>query len=201
MKAAKLVVVVVLGLVLGLTLSAAMGVYAQGGGEEEKERDSQGVSGEGLNDPPPAGMSVLYTFTGARYETTTGRQVATVVHCTNYGAEDATVAVEIFEWDDLAPARFLGQTVIPSNYTVTFSTQETNIYRDFLMSQATAENINQGSGRVSSDKRTLICTAQVIDPADYKPYFAIRLPLYYPDGTQVGVYYVGVTYLPVIVRQ
>jgi hypothetical protein len=179
MKRTKLIAALVLGLVLGLTLSAAMGVYAQGGGDRQGEGDSQGVGGEGLTDPPPAGMSVLYTFTGARHETIAGSRVATVVHCTNYGTQDASVRVEIYEYNDLADRTFSGEDVVDSNHTATFSTQDTLIYdEDVIMTQPIGNNINQGSGRVMSDLRTVICTAQVVDPAHNLPYFMINLDLY-----------------------
>ena len=204
MKRTKLVVVVLLGLVLGLTLSAALGVYAQGGGDDERQSESQGgVSGEGLNDPPPDGMSILYGFTGARHDTAAGHEVATVVHCTNYGTEDAQTTVEIYNYNDADARTLSGTYLIKPNYTRTFATHDTQLYlEDRIMTHGgVAGPIDQGSGRVMSDRRTLICTAQVLDYNHALPWFAVKLPLYYPDGTQVGVYYLGATYLPVIVRQ
>ena len=171
-------------------------------GEEEKGREivsQDNVGGAGLADPPPSGMSVLYTFTGARYK---AGVAATSVHCTNYGTESATVRVEIYDWDNDPYATFSGQYSIPRNRTATFSTGDTALYsEDVVMSQTTSEEINQGSGRVMSNKRTLICTAQVLDPAHAQPWFAVKLALYYPDGTPVSAYYLASLYLPVILRQ
>jgi hypothetical protein len=58
-------------------------------------------------------------------------------------------------------------------------TQLTSVYYDdVVMTQTVADDINQGSGRVTSDRRTVICTAQVVDPAHAQPYFMINLDLY-----------------------
>jgi hypothetical protein len=97
MRRTTLVVMLVLGLVMGLTLSAALGVYAQERGEGEREAGSQGeVGGEGLNDPPPAGYSVLYIFGGVANRTTGTARIATSVHCTNYGSSPVDTRVEMY---------------------------------------------------------------------------------------------------------
>jgi hypothetical protein len=181
MKRTKWTAIVVLTLLAVLALTATWAVYAQDGGDRKGEDQDAGtgVEGQGLNDPPPAGMTVLYTFTGARTRTAAGEQVATVVHCSNYGTEAATTRVEIYDWNDSASATFSGQISIGSNRTRTFATANTQIYdEDVIMTQPVANTINQGSGRVMSTKRTLICTAQVLDPMHAQPYFMINLDLY-----------------------
>lgn len=65
MKKAKLVVVLTLPLVLGLALVLALVTYAQGPEGEEGAVGEGAVGGQGLADPPPAGYTVLYMFTGA----------------------------------------------------------------------------------------------------------------------------------------
>ena len=169
--------VAMLAFAIGLTLFAIAGVSAQGGDDRRGEESAQGVGGAGLADPPPSGMSVLYTFTGARYKL---NEAATSVHCTNYGTESATVRVEIYDWNNNPNATFSsGQRSIPRNRTATFSTGDTALYsEDVVMSQTTSEEIDQGSGRVMSNERTLICTAQVLDPAHAQPWFMINLDLY-----------------------
>jgi hypothetical protein len=160
------------------------------------------VGGQGLIDPTPAGFTMLYMFSGARHRTALGSQVATVVHCTNYGSEAAAVRVEVFDWDNDAGATFSGEINVLPNRTQTFSTANTQVYVDnVVMTQPVAEPINQGSGRVLSDKDTIICTAQVIDPAHAWPYFAVKLALHYPNGTPVSAYYVASAHLPVILRE
>lgn len=181
MKRTKWTVVAVLTLLAVLALTATWAVYAQDGGDRKGEDvdAASGVDSQGLNDPPPAGMTVVYTFSGARTETAAGKQVATVVHCSNYGTESATTRVEIYDWSSAASATFSGQISIGSNRTRTFSTANTQIYdEDVVMTQSVANTINQGSGRVMSTRRTLICTAQVLDPMHAQPYFMINLDLY-----------------------
>lgn len=192
------VVALVLALVVCFAVPTGLIVLAQGDGDREGEDESPGVGGQGLADPPPSGLSVLYTFTGARYVSGTA---ATSVHCTNYGSESATVRVEIYDFDNVSSATFSGQATVASNRTATFSTGNTQFYdEDVSMSQPSSEAINQGSGRVMSNKRTLICTAQVLDPAHTQPWFAVQLALHYPDGTPVNAYYNAAVYLPTILR-
>jgi hypothetical protein len=143
-------------------------------------------------------MNVLYTFTGARYVSGTA---ATSVHCTNYGSGSAVVRVEIYDWDNYPSHTFRGQMSVGSNRTATFSTGYTAFYaEDVALIQPTSNPIGQGSGRVMSNKRTLICTAQVLDPAHTQPWFAVQLALYYPDGTPVNAFYNAALYLPTILR-
>lgn len=209
--------------VLSLSLvSATPDLYAQGPGGEDRRRDesppaagndaeelkaresasSDETAGLGLVDPTPPGFQMLYMFSGARHRTTVGQQVATVVHCSNYGLEAAAVRVEVFDWNNAASSTFSGEMNVLRNRTRTFSTANAQVYDvDVVMTQPVADPINQGSGRVLSDKDTIICTAQVIDPAHAWPYFAVKLALHYPNGTPVSAYYVSSAHLPVILRE
>jgi hypothetical protein len=172
--------------------------------EEDKARESESqadVGGDGLIDPTPPGMTMLYMFSGAAHKTAAGGKVATVVHCTNYGTESAQVQVEVFDWSDSDDTTFSGATTLLSNRTKTFVTQLTGVYwDDIVMTQAVADDINQGSGRILSDRTTIICTAQVVDPAHNQPWFAVKLALHYPNGRPVSAYFIGSAKLPVIMR-
>ena len=150
----KLAVTLALTSMLLLASLLALAAYAQ---DPTSSDDTGGEIGElGLADPPPAGLSILYMFTGvANHPISTTRQIATSVHCTNFGS---------------AP--------INSNRTWTFSTQNTAIYReDTILSPGILE---QGSGRGLADKSQLICTAQVLDPFTNPLAYISELEMFKP---------------------
>lgn len=196
MKKAKLVVILALSLVLLLVLALAMVTYAQGPeGEEEGVRSQEegGVGGLGLADPPPAGYSVLYMFTGAANDNDGTDRIATVVHCTNFGSSSVEVEVQMFSWS----AYFVytrTQTIGP-NETYTYASQRTNIYYEDV--DLHAGYIKQGSGRVVATGSDVICTGQVVDPDSDQPSFMAKLPLFDSSGHPVGGKIPDV-YLPII---
>ena len=183
------IVVALSGLVL------AWGIYAQ---EPKPERDgpaAQGLGGQGLADPPPAGYSVLYMFSGAR-DNQPSNAYATVIHCTNYGQTTASVRVELFDYDG---DQFGLTGSILKNRTRTFATRNTAMYEEDYIFTLT-DDLNQGSGRILSDKTSLICTAQVVDAVNSPPHFVARLPLYNAAGQLIDVNR-RKGYVPVVIRQ
>ena len=162
--------------VVVLTLAA----NAQGPGDPREGEGGTGRGGHGLSDPPPPGFTVLYMFTGARDTQAGGtNSAATSVHCTNAGAANVQVRVEISDFDN-APT-ISGTLTIPPNGTRTYSSQATNLYaEDFTMS--TTDNIDQGSGRIlaNSSSARIICTAQVLDPVGNPPAYVVNLDLFRP---------------------
>jgi len=174
----KLMATLILSILPLLALGLVMVAYAQGPGDDRG--GDGGNRGEGLADPPPAGFTVLYTFTGAKDTQAGGTNSgATTVHCTNAGAANVQVRVEISDFDN-APT-ISGTLTIPPSGTRTYSSQNTNLYaEDFTMS--TTDNIDQGSGRVlvNSSSAKVICTAQVLDPIGNPPEYVINLDLFKP---------------------
>jgi hypothetical protein len=65
---------------------------------------------------------------------------------------------------------------------------------------STSDSINQGSGRVLADSSSaeIICTAQVIDPANDPPEYGVKLALYDGSGNPVGR--APKVYLPIILK-
>ncbi|NTU64258.1 MAG: hypothetical protein HGB05_12875 [Chloroflexi bacterium] len=190
----------ILSMLLLLALGLVMVAYAQGpdGG---REPEAGGIDGEGLADPPPEGFTVLYTFTGARdTQGNVPNSGATAVLCTNAGAANVQVRVEISDWDN-APT-ISGTLSIPPSGTRTYTSQNTNLYdEDFTMIYPTpTDNINQGSGRVlaNSSSANVICTAQVLDPVGNPPTYAVKLTLYDGSGNIVGS--IRKIFLPLILR-
>ena len=178
-----------------LGLALVWGVYAQ---EPKPERDgpgAQGIGGAGLADPPPPGYSVLYMFSGVR-DADPGTTYATVIHCTNYGQTAANVTVQLFDYDG---DQFGVTKSIPKNYTRTFTTRDTLIYQEDYFFTLT-DDLDQGSGRVLSDKTSVICTAQVVDAVHSPPAFVVRLPLYNANGQLIDVNR-RKGYVPVMIRE
>jgi hypothetical protein len=186
----------ILSILLLLALGLVMVAYAQGPGDDREEEG--GIGGLGLADPPPEGFTVLYTFTGARDTQAGGTNSgATAVHCTNAGAANVQVRVEISDFDNTPTIS--GTLTIPPSATRTYSSQATNLYaEDFTMS--TTDNIDQGSGRVmaNSSSAKIICTAQVLDPVGNPPTYAVKLTLYDSSGIIVGS--IRKIFLPLILR-
>ena len=161
-------------LLLLLTLGIMPHVQAQ----ERRFRDEpRGIGGRALDDPPPAGFFVRYMFTGARNSTASPSPSATSVHCTNFGSATVTIQVEIFSFGGGSVTS--GSAATAPGTTLTFSSRATAIYFDDVTLLPNIE-LNQGSGRVLVNANTakIICTAQVVDPTNNPPLFAVNLDLF-----------------------
>jgi len=161
-----------MALLLALGLILVLSIHAQEPTEEAREEQdvqTQNVGELGLADPPPTGFSVLYIFTGVANR---GSQVATSVHCTNFGSNSISVTVELF--NDSAVSVFDGTTDVSANETDTYSSQDT-FYTELSLG---ASLIEQGSGRVLATDSTVICTAQLLQPNTLTPAFMVKLPLF-----------------------
>ncbi|MCB0166507.1 MAG: hypothetical protein KDI79_19925 [Anaerolineae bacterium] len=158
--------------------------------------DGEGLIGElGLADPPSAGLTVQYMFTGAaNHPTAATRQIATTVHCTNFGSTDIQAEIQFFSVGAVVP--YTQTATIVTNRTWTFSTQNTAVFReDTIMNTGILE---QGSGRILADDPQLICTAQLLDPIGNPPAFMARLPLFDRYGHRPGTS--QKLYLPLILK-
>ena len=177
MNRTKITLILTLTVVLILALALALGVSAQEPEEREEayEMETNGaVGGMGLADPPTAGYSVLYMFTGAGNDNTGADVMATVVICTNFGASDVDVEVQLF--GPTAGAMWSATATLPSNKTTTFASQLTSIYYNEI--DLGALNSQQGSGRVLATSTEVICTAQLVDPDSDQPSFMSGLQIY-----------------------
>ncbi len=176
--------------------------YAQGDDGAPNEVTGSPVGDHDLNDPPAAGTKVLYMFTGV---TDNLLNVATVVHCSNFGTMDSPVYVEFFDRNAGSANVFTTDTEdIPENETRTFSTRDVQLYRSTEVSPSltnTNDELDQGSGRVivPISNTHFICTAQVIDSTAVPPEFGIKLTLYDAHGNIVG-HNTPTIYLPIVLR-
>ena len=171
----KLVVSLALVVVLLFMIALGMAAYAQ---EPPASEEPGEIGAFGLANPPPAGFSVLYMFTGAANDTAatgTNRQIATSVHCTNFGSTSIQATLEIFPQS--GGTLNSNTLTISSNETETWSTQFTAVYRETTLGTGILE---QGSGRVLATSPQLICTAQVLDPLTDPPAFISELDMFKP---------------------
>ena len=172
--------VVALLLALGFVLVLALASAQEGEGGEEIR--SQSIGTQGLSDPPPAGTTVLYMFSGAVDNLF---NVATVVHCSNYGPIDSQVSVEFYDVDSDV---YTATDNIPSSESRTFSSRPTVLYVDHAVAGLTTDDLNQGAGRVivPNDNTSIICTAQVIHSTTFTPTFGVQLALHDGAGKPVA---------------
>ena len=189
----KFAVTLSLTLLLLITLLLALVANAQ---EPISGADGEGViSTLGLADPPSAGLSVQYIFTGvANHPTAATRQIATSIHCTNFGSTAIQTEIQFFSVGAVVP--YTQTATIVVNRTWTFSTQNTAIFReDSILNTGILE---QGSGRILANNAELICTAQLVDPIGNPPAFMARLPLFDRYGQPPGTRHKF--YLPLILK-
>jgi hypothetical protein len=177
-KMKKIFAILSISLVVVFALILAVAVYAQGPGDGERDEGGE-IGGQGIADPPPAGWTAVYMFTGVVDNTPGADTVATSVLCTNYGSAGTDVRVEFIDFDNNPVIS--GTTTIDPNESQTFSTQATAIYWDDVP-MTVSDSIDQGSGRVliSNSAARIICTAQVLDPNNNPPEFMINLDLFRP---------------------
>lgn len=167
-----------LGITAGLIMGYVLSAQAQTGlSDRQPEPNNSGLpAGRGPADPPPAGYTVYYLFSGA----VTTPQVATTVHCTNAGSSIIDVMVELADFDNLPV--YTGTAAMGSNTTFTFSTANTGLYSDDVIIDTAGDVLNQGSGRVMANSPTakLLCTAQTLDVAN-PPTYVVNLELFTPQ--------------------
>ncbi len=150
-----------------------------------------------------AALPVLYRFTGVTDDGQQGsatRKEATSIHCTNMSAMNAQVEVQLYQWNGTDV--FTGTVTMPPNRTFTFSTQNTTIYFDdvLLGGSPGTEAIFQGSGQILSSSREVYCTVQVLDPLNYPPVFASKLPMFDSNGRLIRHTLTQYLFLPIMSR-
>jgi len=160
---------------------------------EEKNRAEGGIPGA---EDTELGVTLtqLFRFSGVTDDGEQGsssRKEATSIHCTNFGATDAALEVQIYQWNGTDV--FSGSIgAVPPGRTFTFSTQNTTIYFDDVIvgDAGGTPSIFQGSAIVWSDSLKVRCTAQVLDPLGYPPEFVAGLgglaTVIFVDGFESG---------------
>lgn len=196
MKSIKIIACLT-GLLLMLGLVLALEVLAQEPTAEPPEAETPvEINDLGLANPPPAGFSVLYIFTGANNDSDSsngvGDQLATSIHCTNYDTQAITLTLQFFSTSGATVDSFSDS--LTSNQTRTYSTQNTF----FNETPLSTNYFEQGSGRILATSSKLICTAQLLEPGSTIPSFMVKLPLFNSAGFPVGGS--GTVYLPLILK-
>lgn len=122
-------------------------------------------------------VKLLYTVTGVRDSAT----MATSFHCTSTekaGGNSIVVGIEIFNYDGvLANDVTLGDGEVTASpgRTVTLSTSNTAVFAEDNTINAT--NIDQGSARIMSDSKNLVCSAMIVDVVNNPPESMVMLPV------------------------
>ena len=136
--------------------------------------------------PAPEGtpMSRVFSAAGVRDAAT----AATVVHCANLGAATTEVRVEFYDFDGSFLCALGGEVFFGETWT--WATRETARYREDSKCTddgAPAPLAEQGSVDILVTVPTkLVCTVQIVDPANAKPVYADRLTLFDGDGVPLS---------------
>jgi hypothetical protein len=141
------------------------------------------------NAAAPSATSVILQFSGVTddgQKSSSARKEATSILCTNTGNNNASIEVQLFQWS--GSMVYTATVSAPPKASYTFSTQNTTIYFDDVIfgTGGGTDAIFQGYGRVLSNRSSVICTAQVLDPLGYPPVFMDKLTMYHGDGTLIG---------------
>lgn len=168
-------VVFVVFVVSALIVAISMVTFAQG----NSGKPAEPASAQATTPKTPDDFTAVYVFSGAAANLPDANsKIATSVHCTNMGANDVNVLVEIADYDG-DPIISSGSFALPSGQTRTVSTQNTAVYSEDIVIPAFTDDIGQGNGRIYVDAAaTLICTAQTLDPIGAPPSFVVNLDLY-----------------------
>lgn len=145
-----------------------------------KDKELEESSGQHAPADVPPGFSAIYVFSGARDDSGSGgTKSGTSVHCTNLGGATVNVYVELADYD-YTPV-YTGTFSLAPNNTVTISSRSTAVYDEDITLDTTADDIDQGFGRISIDSnQPVICTAQVLDPTNNPPNFIVNLDMFTP---------------------
>lgn len=130
-----------------------------------------------------ANLSVRYMFSGLTDDGKKGaadRKEATSILCTNTGSVNNQIYVELYQWS--GAEIYTATITAPPMASYTFSTQNTTIYFDDIIfgTGGGTDSIFQGSAIILSEKPTLVCTVEVLDPLNYPPIYVTALELYKP---------------------
>jgi hypothetical protein len=155
---------------------AALSLLLVAGAASAQDPPAERTRAAGAGGETPLANVAIYRVTGVRESA----GAATVFHCTNLGAANASITINIRDFDgvQLCSMSFAG---LPTNQTATFATSNTTLFEeDRICSNLPAVDgyavllaDNVGSTR-------LICTAQVLDPVAATPVFATTLDLFRP---------------------
>jgi hypothetical protein len=130
---------------------------------------------------------LLYQFSGVRDDgaKSTSGKAATTLICSNTGTTLAAVSYYVYNYN--GSVYYYTDFNLAAGATVTASTQGTNLYFEDIVLHATGTTdngtgvIDQGRGQVFSNSRSVICTAQVLDPTGFPPAFVTRLTMHDAD--------------------
>ena len=173
-----LVGLIALMLTVSTSLQAIADDRAEGGGLSDGD-----VSDVATNTfvVPPTGYVVTYFFPGAR--TNSEGTVATSVLCSNISATITPLRVEFYDFlgvlkgvGNFSMAGYRTATITGSSTGATaFYFEDVSVALSNVLNQGVVRVLKKGTGRI-------ICTATVLDAANFPPSFVITLPHFGPTG-------------------
>lgn len=127
----------------------------------------------------------LYEFAGALNNTTSTVKRATVVLCANiHPADSVDIEVVLYEYN--ASRSYTGAVSVDPLETATFESSQVAFYTaDVFMN---AGSVEQGFGQIRTSHRSVICSAQTIDPENAPPTWGFDLPLHKVPLPDDGVF-------------
>jgi hypothetical protein len=145
--------------------------------EGSDRRPQQSVDQGAIVDADRA-LEPLYHFSGVYHSP--AMKAAVSVFCTNLDETAATsVRVEIYNFNGLFEGS--GNYFLYPYQTATIETSPTAFYFTDA-SMDISEIVNQGYGRILTNHKNVVCSAQGLDSANSPPTWMINLPLYGRSG-------------------
>lgn len=117
----------------------------------------------------------LYEFAGALNDTSSTVKKATVVMCANTHPTDP-VEIEVVLYNYNAVDSYHGLITVDPMKTATFESSQVDFYLADVFIDA--GSVQQGLGQIRTSHRSVICTAQTIDPGGPTPSWSFDLPVY-----------------------
>lgn len=185
MERHALLLVLAAGLVLGGVLVAGAAVaqdaqapaaapaWRRAEGRGGRTGSIQGLTPEQLPALQPPDLTPLYHFAGA-LNRDTDPPLATVVQCSNLGADPTRIEVQLYDYD--ASDVYTGSIGVDPLHTATFESSPVSFYlADVPM---VVGNVVQGYGRILAQHDDVVCTVQTVDPDGVPPAWAFDIPVY-----------------------
>jgi hypothetical protein len=179
--------------VSGYTGRTILAQQESGEGRSERVEGADGQTGQITNLTAdqasalvPEGFTVLYHFSGAL---NLDRSKATAIQCTNVDeTQNTDIEVQLFQYN--ATSVYTSTTNVDSFETATFESSQVDFYAaDVFMN---AGFVEQGYGRILTEHKNVICTVQVLDPANSPPTWMQNIPVYMATSHNV--------YIPAILK-
>ncbi len=165
-------------IIIFLLTIAGYSVLAQGSENGQSERIENDFNQTiPINDEIKTSLVPVYHFAGVMNSSMKG--IGTAIHCTNLNETDSTF-IEVQLYDFNATLVQTASIEVSPLRTVTFESTQIMFYvADIIMS---ADNIDQGYGRILAENGNIVCTVQILDANHTPPTYFFNIPIYTKSG-------------------